>query len=158
MRTRARGRSPASNAHAPAVPRAMTKRVLREAARYTAVSLIALGCDVALLAMLATSGVAHVPASMIGYTAGLFVHYALATRFVFRHRRYSAHVKVEFVIYATIGLVGLALTAGIVRAGDALGAPLAVSKAAAVVVSFVAQYLLRRFVLFRVRPDRAGDA
>jgi len=136
----------------------MGKRLAREVVRYAIVSVIALGCDVALLALLASSGVAHVPASMIGYTAGLCVHYALATRFVFRHRLYSSRAKVEFAIYAAIGLVGLVLTAAVVRAGDALAAPLAVSKAVAVIVSFVAQYVLRRFILFRVRHDRASDA
>jgi putative flippase GtrA len=157
MRTRSRGRSLARNTQPPGA-RAKAKRVAREVVRYAVVSAIALGCDVVLLAILATSGVAHVPASAIAYMAGLGVHYALATRFVFRHRLYSSRAKVEFAIYAAIGLVGLVLTAAIVRAGDALDVSLAVSKTVAVIVSFVAQYLLRRFVLFRVRHDRASDA
>ena len=155
---RARGRSLARNARAPAGARAKTRRIAREVVRYAAVSTVALGCDVAVLATLASSGVAHVPASMIGYAAGLGVHYALATRFVFRHRAYSSRVKVEFAVYAAIGLAGLVLTAAVVRAGDALGASLAVSKTVAVIVSFVAQYLLRRFILFRARHGRASDA
>jgi hypothetical protein len=83
---------------------------------------------------------------------------ALATRFVFRHRRFAARRDLETGLYAATGLAGLVLSAAIVALGSALGCTLAVSKSVAVVASFVAVYAIRRGILFRHPAARqAGD-
>ena len=134
----------------------MKARVVRESIGYLLASVIALACDVAVLAMLVRLHADNVSAAAIGYGAGLAVHYLLATRFVFRHRRYRDVRLVETGLYAVTGVVGLVLSAAIVWLGDVAGMGLPVSKAIAVVASFVTIYVLRRWLLFAAPSPTSG--
>lgn len=72
--------------------------------RYVAISLLALAIDTALLLYLAR--VVHwdyMVAATIGFLVGSVVHYLLAVRLVFIHRRLAHHVPVESVLYIAIG-------------------------------------------------------
>ena len=134
----------------------MKARVLRESIGYLLASVVALACDVAVLAMLVRLHADNVSAAAIGYCAGLAVHYLLATRFVFHHRRYRDVRLVETGLYAVTGVVGLVLSAAIVWLGDVAGMGLPVSKAIAVVASFVTIYVLRRWLLFAAPSPTSG--
>ena len=126
----------------------MKRRLVREGLGYLLASVVALASDVGVLAALVHLGVDNVPAAVAGYCVGLAIHYALATRFVFAHRRYRDVRAVEGGLYALTGVVGLAMSASIVWLGDFAGLHLAVSKAIAVVASFAAIFALRRWLLF----------
>ena len=134
----------------------MKARVLRESIGYLLASVVALACDVAVLAMLVRLHADNVSAAAVGYCAGLAVHYLLATRFVFHHRRYRDVRLVETGLYAVTGVVGLVLSAAIVWLGDVAGMGLPVSKAIAVVASFVTIYVLRRWLLFAAPSPTSG--
>jgi putative flippase GtrA len=134
----------------------VTRRVVGESLGYLAASIVALACDVGVLAALVRLGVDNVAAAGVGYCVGLAVHYVIATRFVFRHRRYREARMMESGLYVVTGFAGLLLSAAVVWAGDAAGLHLAVSKAIAVVASFVAIYLLRRWLLFTPAAPRGG--
>ena len=126
----------------------VTRRLAAESLGYAGTSVVALACDVGVLAGLVHVGADNVAAAAAGYCTGLVVHYLIATRFVFRHRRYRDARIIESALYGVTGLAGLVLSTAIVWVGDALGLHLAVSKAVAVVASFVAIYVLRRWLLF----------
>jgi putative flippase GtrA len=134
----------------------VTRRLAAESLGYAATSVVALACDVGVLAALVRLGVDNVAAAAAGYCTGLVVHYLIATRYVFRHRRYRDARIVESALYGATGLAGLVLSTAIVWAGDALGLHLAVSKAIAVVASFAAIYLIRRWLLFTAPPATDG--
>jgi putative flippase GtrA len=130
------------------------RAVLREGLRYALASAVSLGADVGVLFALVRIGMPPAPASAIGYAAGLGIHYLLAIRLVFAHRRYRSTVGFELVLYAVTGVAGLLMTVAIVAAGEPLGFSLAVAKGIAVLASFVTVFLLRRALMFSV--PRAG--
>ena len=91
-------------------------------------------------------------AASAGYCVGAIVHYALSRRMVFRPGWLHDARLAEFAAFVATGLCGLATTVAIVHVGsDMLLLPPAVSKAMAVVASFVAVYMLRAGLVFRTR-------
>lgn len=129
----------------------------REFVRYFSVSLLALVVDTALLLYLAR--VEHwndVVAATIGFLVGSVVHYLLAVRLVFSHRRLAHHVPVEGVLYVAIGLVGLIVNDAVIYAGvNWLQAPLLVAKLAAAGGSFIVGYVGRKVFLFGASAHKA---
>jgi putative flippase GtrA len=126
---------------------------------YAAVSALALAVDVAIL-YLATARFAMPSyiAAALAYAIGLAVHYVLSVRHVFTYRRMAAQRRTEVMVYALTGLVGILLSAGIVHAGDLLGQSLAVSKLAAIAVSFIAVFMIRKITLFSADKNSAKEA
>jgi len=120
-----------------------------ELPRYVAVSVIALGVDVAVLYLLAVRlGLDAPAAGVVAYMAGLCVHYALAISRVFGFRKFRHWPAAEFTLYAASGGVGAGVSFLVLLAGERLGASLWSAKAVAVALAFVLTYLLRRRVLF----------
>ncbi len=77
--------------------------------RYSVVGGIAFGCDFAVLFVLTHFlGVHYLVSACIGFLVGMTVNYALSTRWVF-DRRSIQNKKVEFLVFALIGLAGLGM-------------------------------------------------
>lgn len=119
--------------------------------RYLGVSVLALSVDVTVLA--ACVGATGLPAGAsagVGYGAGALAHYALSRRYVFASGWLDGLRWVEFMAFVASGLCGLAATVGVVRfLSDEIALSLPFAKAAAVAVSFVLVYLLRKSLVFR---------
>ena len=127
--------------------------MLSQLSRYTLVSAVALGLDVGVFMALAHgAGFKASAAGIVGYTAGLALHFLLSSRFVFDTGA-SAKSKVRlFAEFVLSGLVGLAITAVVIAAAtDLAGLPPVVGKGAAVVVSFASVFVLRRTIVFAAR-------
>lgn len=129
-------------------------RFLRHASppRYLAASVIALGVDMAGFLALLAAGLAAAPASALSYALGIGVHWLISSRAVFVSgvaARGPARTR-QKALFVASALVGLALTAGIVGLGAALGLDPRLAKIVAVGVSFAATWLLRARVVFAV--------
>lgn len=127
---------------------------LRRAApsRYLAASVVALGFDMASFLALLALGLAAAPAAALSYSLGILVHWFISSRAVFVDgvaERGPARTR-QKALFVASALVGLALTAGIVGLGAALGLDPRLAKLAAVGVSFVATWLLRARIVFAV--------
>lgn len=127
---------------------------LRRAApsRYLAASVVALGFDMASFLALLGAGMPAAPASALSYTLGIGVHWYISSRAVFTNgvaERGPARTR-QKALFVASALVGLALTAGVVGLGSALGLDPRLAKIAAVGVSFVATWLLRARIVFAV--------
>lgn len=134
-----------------ALPYRAVQLVSLRYAGYLAVSAISLGVDLASFFLMLQMNVAPVHSAMLGYAAGLVAHWFLSSRLIFADRVQPASFarsrqKLFFVISA---LVGLAITAAMIKCGLQLGIHPGLSKLAAIVVSFHATYFLRRTVVFR---------
>lgn len=121
-------------------------------ARYLAASVVALGFDMASFLVLLATGMPAAPASALSYTLGIGVHWFISSRAVFAAgvaERGPARTR-QKALFVASALVGLALTAGMVGMGDALGLDPRLAKIAAVGVSFVVTWLLRARIVFAV--------
>lgn len=123
--------------------------VAGEGSRYLAASAAALAVDFTVyVALIRLAGVSYLIAAPIGFALGLAGIYALSVRWVFAHRR-LADARIEFVIFASIGIAGMALNQGVIFAGVeylALSPELAKMVSAAVVFCF--NFGLRKLLLF----------
>lgn len=120
--------------------------------RYLAASVVALGFDMASFLALLAAGMPAAPAAALSYSLGIVVHWFISSRAVFVSgvaERGPARTRQKAMFVAS-ALVGLALTAGIVGLGAALGLDPRLAKLAAVGVSFVATWLLRARIVFAV--------
>lgn len=128
------------------------RHFLRNAApsRYLAASVVALGFDMGSFLVLLAVGLLAAPAAALSYSLGIVVHWFISSRAVFVAgvaERGPARTR-QKALFVASALVGLALTAGIVGLGSALGIDPRVAKVAAVGVSFVATWLLRARIVF----------
>ena len=119
--------------------------------RYVCASVGALAVDVGSFLALLALGMAAVPASAIGYSLGIFAHWMMSSRAVFQDKVAADGIartrqKALFVISA---LLGLALTTGIVGLGDLSGVDPRIAKGFAIIISFVATWLIRSRIVFR---------
>lgn len=118
--------------------------------RYVLASVGALALDLGLFMALLHLGMFAAAASVIGYCAGIALHWLLSSRAVFagaaaidgdaRHRR-----KLLFMGSA---LVGLMITTAMVGLGTLAGADPRIAKLVAVAISFQTSYWLRKRVVF----------
>ena len=121
--------------------------------RYLAASALALGVDMGSFLLLLRLNVPAAMAAAAGYSLGIVAHWLLSSRAVFTHGVAQrgperTRQKAMFVLSA---LFGLALTTGIVGAGDALGIDPRLAKLAAIAASFSATWLLTEKLIFRPR-------
>lgn len=116
--------------------------------RYLAVSICALCVDTALFLMLARIGLPAAWAAFTGYTAGIVVHWGLSIRFVFARNIRSTPTHAQRLSFVLSALVGLAITVGMVSVLTTLGCAAVLAKAAAVTVSFIVVYMVRKYVVF----------
>jgi len=130
---------------------ALLRIVDRRITRYLLASVGALAADVGTFLALLSLGVWAAGASAIGYSLGIVAHWLMSSRAVFignvAERGFArTRQKALFVVSA---LIGLALTTGIVWAGDTAGFDPRIAKLVAIAVSFTATWLLRSRVVFR---------
>jgi putative flippase GtrA len=120
-----------------------------ETLRYVAASGLALGVDFGVYVFLIRqAGVDYLVAAPIGFTLGLTVIYALSVRWVFGTRR-LANSQLEFSIFASIGLAGLALNQIIVFVGvEWLAFSYELAKLASAAIVFGFNFLARKLILF----------
>jgi putative flippase GtrA len=125
------------------------KRLLSELVGYALVSAAALAIDVAILYLLVeVAGWYYLLAATCSFMTGAFFAYFLSTRLVFRYRRLSDR-RLEFAAFAGIGLVGLAINAvAIYTLVEFCGAQYMIAKGAAAILTFSANFLMRRWALF----------
>ena len=120
--------------------------------QYFLASLAALMVDMGTFVVFLNIGVTPGLAAAIGYSAGIGVHWAIVSRSVFAAgtaTRGTARTQ-QKALFLITALAGLALTTGIVTLADALALNVIVSKGFAVAVSFVANYLARKHLVFRL--------
>lgn len=127
-------------------------RFLRHAApsRYLAASVVALGFDMGSFLILLAAGIAATPAAALSYSLGIGVHWFISSRAVFVNgvaARGPARTR-QKALFVASALVGLALTAGVVGLGSALGIDPRLAKIGAVGISFTATWLLRARIVF----------
>jgi putative flippase GtrA len=125
------------------------RRTLPKLSRYTLVSVAALGLDFTVyLALLDAVGFPTF-AGVAGYTAGLLLHYNLSVRYVFDAAATQKSMRRTFAEFAASGLVGLGVTASVIWVTTSyLGVPAIAAKGLAVVVSFLAVFMMRHAIVF----------
>jgi len=121
-----------------------------QALRYLVVGLVALGVDVTLLVLLTESaGLHYLLSAALAFLCGLIVNYVLSIAWVFKYRSMSDK-RVEFVVFAMVGIAGLGLLELMMWSMTELaGVNYLISKAGATVLVFSWNFLGRRFLLFR---------
>jgi putative flippase GtrA len=125
------------------------RKIGGESIRYLVVSVVALGCDVAVYASLITGGTMATAAGAVGYLAGMLVHYALSAYWVFPDVAGARRTAPTLAKFAATGLLGLATTAAIIDVltrSQIAGAFTA--KGAAVVSAYLVVFILRRSYVF----------
>ncbi|EPR16981.1 polysaccharide biosynthesis protein GtrA [Sphingobium indicum IP26] len=114
--------------------------------RYLLASICALSADFALFMLLHRLGASPALAALGGYSGGLVLHWMISTQFVFEMRQPPTHgQRIAFILSA---LIGMAITMGLVGGLSGLGLPPAVAKLAAVPVSFLSVYAIRKYGIF----------
>ena len=131
----------------------MMRNLVTEAVKYAAASAVALLVDAGLLlALTRFAGWNYLVAATVSFLAGATVAYALSVKFVFAaHRLHNR--ELEFAGFLLIGLVGVAvnlLVLGILH--GKLGIDLMIAKGCAAAGTFLANFALRRQLLFRLGP------
>jgi putative flippase GtrA len=134
------------------------RRLWSEAAAYALVSLIALGADFTTLRLLVElAGFHYLLAATCSFIAGAVVAYLLSVRLVFRYRR-LADRRLEFMVFACIGLVGLIVNIITMYVLVSVhGVSYMIAKGAAACLTFGTNFLLRRWMLFSGRPGSTSQ-
>jgi putative flippase GtrA len=128
--------------------------------RYFLASVLSLGVDYSIYLVLLwvnpdlSPAVAAAPA----YIAGAVVHYFVSRRFVFPQGWLHRHQLGEFALFLSSGLIGAALTSGVVWTVSAIpGAGIHWPKIVAVIVSFAVTYVVRKYLVFRTVVRQLAD-
>lgn len=117
--------------------------VLRDMVKYGLVSAFALAVDAGLLYVLVEYyGVHYLLAATIAFCFGLAVNYALGKIFVFKHSKMPP--SQEFVLYASVGAIGLGLNDLIIYVLVWLNLWYLYAKAVSVAVVFFFNFFGRR--------------
>ena len=119
--------------------------------RYGLASVGALVVDVGSFIAFMAVGMGAAPASAMGYSLGILAHWLLSSRAVFQDTVAQSGLartrqKALFVVSA---LLGLGLTTVIVGLGDWASGDPRLAKGVAIVISFLATWLLRSKIVFR---------
>lgn len=116
--------------------------------RYTIVGGIAFVVDFGLLWLLTDhAGIPYLVSGCISFIAGLILNYTLSSIWVFGHSTQMSR-KAEFLIFAIIGEVGLALNAGLLFLfSDVCGIHYLISKIISTIIVFVWNFTGRRILM-----------
>ena len=128
-----------------------TQNASLQLARYAVVGFIAFLVDFALLIGCAeVLGWDYFTSAAIGFLAGLVINYRLSVMWVFSHRN-LANRQAEFLLFAAVGIMGLAVTEAILFLGtEVSGLDYRLSKIVAVVAVLFWNFGMRKLLLFRV--------
>jgi putative flippase GtrA len=123
--------------------------VASESARYVAAAAAALALDAGVyIGLIRLLDVNYLIAAPAGFAAGLALIYAASVRWVFRFRR-LADRRVEFTIFAGIGLAGIALNQLVIYlAVESFAASFEMAKVASAAIGFCFNFILRKLLLF----------
>jgi putative flippase GtrA len=125
---------------------------LVELARYFVASAIALGVDAGLYDLGLHAGLGYAIAAVAGFIGGLAVAYLISVRWAFRARRLG-NARIEFIVFAAIGLLGLLLTESLLWLQiDVLAFGPVPAKLAASCGVFFFNFGARKLLLFKVVP------
>lgn len=127
-----------------------TNNILIQLFRYTLVGGVALIFDFGLLFILTEYlNIYYLVSAAIAFLLGLTINYLLSVRWVFEKR--SAKSKhVEFVIFALIGIVGLALNEFIIWFfTEIVNTHYLYSKLISTALVYLWNFFIRKFTLFR---------
>jgi len=118
--------------------------------RYIGASVVSLGLDFGVFMATLSFGMAPAIAAATGYLAGILCHWAISSRLVFAAQlaASTAGRRQQQVLFLLSALVGLGITTGVVGIAVRYGLDPRLAKAAAIVFSFQATYVLRRKVVF----------
>ena len=124
-------------------------KLIFEGSRYVAAAAVALALDfgtyVGLIRLL---DVHYLAAAPIGFSLGLALMYALSVRWVFRERRLS-DARVEFAVFAGIGIVGLLLNQLVIWLGvEKAGLGYETAKLVSAAIVFCFNFGSRKLALF----------
>lgn len=123
---------------------------------YFACSAAALATDFGLLGLGLAWGLDYRVAAAFGFLAGLALAYGLSVRFVFRTRAVVDR-RVEFLIFAAIGLLGLLITEALMWAlVSRFGLGPALAKVPVAGFVFLFNFGARKALLFTRRPGALG--
>jgi putative flippase GtrA len=128
---------------------AVMRSVLGEGTRYITASAAALAVDFSLYAGLVRLGsVDYLIAAPLGFALGLATIYLLSVRWVFGVRR-LADARIEFAVFASIGLAGMALNQLVIYLGvEAWALSYEAAKLVSAGVVFCFNFTLRKLLLF----------
>ncbi len=128
------------------------RRLLAQLSRYWIVSGLAMALDWIIFLTLIGAALRPAAAGVLGYLAGLGLHYVLSVRFVFDAAATQKGAARLFTQFALSGLAGVAVTGGsIAIATGVLGLGAVLGKLSAMSISFAVVYGLRRGVVFACR-------
>jgi putative flippase GtrA len=122
---------------------------LGEGTRYAAASAAALSVDFSVYAgLVRLASVDYLVAAPVGFALGLASIYLLSVRWVFGARR-LADPRLEFAVFASIGLAGMALNQLVIYAGvEAWALSYEMAKLVSAGVVFCFNFALRKLLLF----------
>lgn len=130
-----------------------------EFGRYLLVGGAAFAADfLALWALVSLAGLHYLPATALAFVLGVWANYQLSIRWVFVYRSLSLS-GIEFVIFLTVGVVGLGVSLGTmsVLAGW-LGMHYLLAKALATMLTLLVNFGGRKLLLFTRWNDVAAAA
>jgi putative flippase GtrA len=131
--------------------------VVPQLSRYAVVSALALAVDFAVF--LGLNGAFGHPtlSGVAGYGCGIVVHYHLSLHFVFDAARSPKSAQRMFSEFVASGLVGLAVTAGVIAmATGPMGLAPIVAKVLAA-AGFIGVFAIRRTIIVRIELRRGYD-
>jgi len=133
-----------------ALPRMLRSgEVAPQLSRYAVVSVLALAFDFAVFLFINNAIGQPTLAGVVGYACGIVLHYNLSRRFVFDAAPVQKSAQRLFGEFAASGLIGLAVTAGVIAAATGLlGLPPIVAKVLAAGASFLGVFVIRRTIVF----------
>ena len=118
--------------------------------RYLVASVVALAVDMSVFASLVAKGTDPTAASAVGYGTGVVVHWLISARYVFIGKtRSGKELIVQRALFAGSALLGLAITVITVEILGRLSVNPVSAKIAAVGISFLAVYVMRKWGIFR---------
>ena len=118
--------------------------------RYVGASGLALVGDVGLFNLFLLGGWLPVTAAAASYAAGIVIHWMISSRLVFVEGARTAGMDRvrQKGLFLGSAFVGLGLTVAIVWAGASAGLDANLAKLAAIAISFLATYVLRKTLVF----------
>lgn len=110
--------------------------------------------DAGVLWLITRTGLHYLIAAIFGFVAGLLCNYFLSKLFVFQKEAARVTPFVEFLAYAIIGLIGLALTEALLFFfTDIVHLYFMISKVISAAIVLIWNFLARKLLLYR-KPAR----
>lgn len=126
----------------------------REFVLYCLIGLSGVTADFLVFLALTQVGIDPLVATFISVSCGIINNFVWNAWLNFKVR---SHLLIRFLSFYAVGLVGVALSIGILWVGSLLGLTPAVAKIISIPIVVVVQFVLNRVVTFRKTADRTYD-